>query len=139
MAHIDFRRPYCPDPLQFACWSYRSTADTIFLVLHSCLEHLDNKDTCIRPLLIVYSSTFDTIIPNNLISELRGRRISKSDKTEYRKKIECMAAWYKDNNLSINVSKMKELIIDLREWSEGHTPVCINDAEVEMVESVEFW
>eukprot|EP00061_Rhincodon_typus_P004823 g23504.t1 len=65
-------------------------------------------------------------------------QISDNDITEYRKKIECLAAWCKDNNLSINVSKMKELIIDFRKQSGGHTLVCINGAEVEMVESVRF-
>eukprot|EP00061_Rhincodon_typus_P018739 g48040.t1 len=40
----------------------RSTED-------SSLEHLNNKDTYVRLLLIVYSSTFNTIIPSRLISK----------------------------------------------------------------------
>eukprot|EP00061_Rhincodon_typus_P010609 g35035.t1 len=67
-----------------------------------------------------------------------GRRISNKDKTEYTKEIMCLAAWCKDNNLSINVSKMEELVIDFRKWSGGHAPVCIDGAEVETVEYVKF-
>eukprot|EP00061_Rhincodon_typus_P012713 g38615.t1 len=36
----------------------RSTMDAISLALHSSLEHMDNKDTYVRLLLIDYSSTF---------------------------------------------------------------------------------
>eukprot|EP00061_Rhincodon_typus_P011649 g36832.t1 len=35
-------------------------------------------------------------------------------------------------------SKRKELGIDFRKWRGGHVPVCINGAEVEMVESIKF-
>eukprot|EP00061_Rhincodon_typus_P017837 g46721.t1 len=65
-------------------------------------------------------------------------RISNNNKTEYRKEIECLAAWCKDNNLSINVSKMKELVIGFRKRSGGHAPLCINGPEVEMVKSIKF-
>eukprot|EP00061_Rhincodon_typus_P010497 g34837.t1 len=41
------------------------------LSLHSSLEHLVNKDTYIRLLLIDYSSAFNTIIPTKLFSKLR--------------------------------------------------------------------
>eukprot|EP00061_Rhincodon_typus_P016684 g45031.t1 len=37
--------------------------DATSLVLHSSLEHLENKDTYIRLLLIAYSPAFNTIIP----------------------------------------------------------------------------
>eukprot|EP00061_Rhincodon_typus_P014425 g41432.t1 len=65
-------------------------------------------------------------------------QISNNAETEHRKEIECIAAWCKDNNLSINVSKMKELIIDFRKRNGGHAPVCITGAEVEIVENVKF-
>eukprot|EP00061_Rhincodon_typus_P017956 g46908.t1 len=52
--------------------------------------------------------------------------------------INCNLAWCKDNNLSINYSKMKELVIDFRKQSAWYVSVCINGAEVEMVESVKF-
>eukprot|EP00061_Rhincodon_typus_P010368 g34604.t1 len=60
-----------------------------------------------------------------------------NNKTECRKEAVCLAAWCKDNNLSINF-KIKELVIDFRKQSGGHVPICINGAEVEMVESIKF-
>eukprot|EP00061_Rhincodon_typus_P012173 g37742.t1 len=54
----------------FAYRHNRPTEDAIPLALHSSLEHLDNKDTDIRLLLIDYSSSFNTIIPFRLISKL---------------------------------------------------------------------
>eukprot|EP00061_Rhincodon_typus_P008527 g31217.t1 len=44
MAHITSSLPTCLDSLQFAYQHTRSAADAISLVLHSSLEHLDNKD-----------------------------------------------------------------------------------------------
>eukprot|EP00061_Rhincodon_typus_P017177 g45754.t1 len=43
--------------------------EAISLALYSSLEHLDNKDTYVRLLLIDYS--FNTIIPSRLISKLQ--------------------------------------------------------------------
>eukprot|EP00061_Rhincodon_typus_P010128 g34179.t1 len=43
--------------------------EAISLALLLSLEHLDNKDTYIRLLLINYSSAFNTIIPSRLISK----------------------------------------------------------------------
>eukprot|EP00061_Rhincodon_typus_P014573 g41664.t1 len=62
--------------------------------------------------------------------------ISNNDETEYRREIECLVVWYKDNNLSLNVSKTKELIIDFGKKGEGHAPIYINRAEVEMVKTI---
>eukprot|EP00061_Rhincodon_typus_P015343 g42959.t1 len=112
-------------------------ADTISLGPHSSLEHLDNKDISIRLLLIDDSSAFNTIIPNKLNFKLRDLgQIANYDETEFRKEVECLAVWCKDNDLSIKDSKMKELTIDFRKRSGGHAPVCINGAEAEMVKSV---
>eukprot|EP00061_Rhincodon_typus_P000220 g10947.t1 len=71
MAHINSSLPPCLNPLQFACQCNRSTEDALSLAQHSPLEHLDNKDTYIRLLLVDNSSTFNTIIPSRLISKLR--------------------------------------------------------------------
>ena len=43
--------------------------------------------------------------------------------------------WSDDNNLSLNVSQMKEIVIDFRKRNGGHAPVYINANEVEMVKS----
>eukprot|EP00061_Rhincodon_typus_P003380 g19942.t1 len=78
MAHINSSFPTCLDPLQFAYRHNRSTEDAISLALHSSLEHLDNKDTYVRLLLVDYSSTFHTIIPSRLISKLHALGLSST-------------------------------------------------------------
>eukprot|EP00061_Rhincodon_typus_P007483 g29225.t1 len=46
-------------------------ADAISLAMHSSLEHLNNKLSYVRLLLIDFSSAFDTINPSRLISKLQ--------------------------------------------------------------------
>eukprot|EP00061_Rhincodon_typus_P018345 g47482.t1 len=51
---------------------FRATVDAISLVLHSSLEHLDNKDNYVRLLLIEGGAVGNIIIPSRLISKLRN-------------------------------------------------------------------
>jgi hypothetical protein len=44
--------------------------------------------------------------------------------------------WCQDNNLSFNVNKTKELMVDYRKWRAEH--IQIDRAVVEQVESVKF-
>eukprot|EP00061_Rhincodon_typus_P015860 g43777.t1 len=46
--------------------------------------------------------------------------------------------WYNENNLSLNVSKTKELIINFRKEGREHIPIYINRTEVERVKSIKF-
>ena len=46
--------------------------------------------------------------------------------------------WYQDNNLSLNISKTKELIVDYKKWRAEHAPIHIDRAVVERVESFKF-
>ena len=39
--------------------------------------------------------------------------------------------WCQDNNLSLNVSKTKEMIVDYRKWRAEHVPIHINRSVVE--------
>eukprot|EP00061_Rhincodon_typus_P016127 g44176.t1 len=213
MAHIKSSLPTCLDPLRFAYRRNRSIEDAISLALHSSVEHLDNKNTYFRLLLVDYSSALNTIIPpqtdlktltprswltisNWILSFMTHRsqsamvdnctsstitlnagapqrcilspllcslythdcvakfhmntiykfadntavvgRTSNNDESEYRKEMEGLVMSCNDNNLSLNVSKTKELIIDFRKkWGE-HAPIYINGAEVDRAESVKF-
>ena len=38
--------------------------------------------------------------------------ITNNDETAYREEVRDLAVWFQDNNLSLNVSKTKELIVD---------------------------
>ncbi|KAK3554110.1 hypothetical protein QTP70_019211 [Hemibagrus guttatus] len=44
--------------------------------------------------------------------------ISKNDKSAYREEVQRLTAWCKANNLSLNVEKMKEMVVDFRRGLE---------------------
>ena len=46
--------------------------------------------------------------------------------------------WLKDNNLSLNVIKTKEMIVDYRKWRTEHAAILIDEAVMEQVESFKF-
>ena len=64
--------------------------------------------------------------------------ITENDEKAYMEEVRDLAVWCQDNNLSLNVSKTKELIMDYRKrWAE-QAPININGAVVEWVESFKF-
>ncbi len=58
------------DPFQFAYRPNRSTENAISSVLHLSLAHLEKKNTYVRMLFVDFSSAFNTIIPQHLVSKL---------------------------------------------------------------------
>ncbi|KAL0200139.1 hypothetical protein M9458_003326, partial [Cirrhinus mrigala] len=65
--------------------------------------------------------------------------ISNNDETVYREKIKHLATWCTDNNLLLNTTKTKELIVDFRKGRRGsHEPIHINGMAVEPVSSFKF-
>lgn len=58
------------DPLQYAYRPNRSTSDAIAAALHYSLSHLENKDSYINMLFVVYSSAFNTVMPHRLTDKL---------------------------------------------------------------------
>ena len=64
--------------------------------------------------------------------------ITNNDETAYREEVRELAVWCQDNNLSLNVSKTKELIVDYRKMQAEQAPIIINGAVVERVESFKF-
>ena len=61
-----------------------------------------------------------------------------NDETAYRGEVRDLTMWWKDNNLSLNVSKTKEMIVDYRKKRTEPTPILIDVAVVEQVESFKF-
>ena len=55
-----------------------------------------------------------------------------------REEVRDLAVWCQDNNLSHNVSKTKELIVDYRKRRAEQAPIDIDRAVVERVESFKF-
>ena len=49
--------------------------------------------------------------------------ITDNDETAYRKEVRDLAVWCQGNNLSLNVSKTKELIVDYRKRQAEQAPI----------------
>eukprot|EP00061_Rhincodon_typus_P010304 g34495.t1 len=65
-------------------------------------------------------------------------QIPNNDEIKYRREIEGLVIWCSENNLSVNVSKTKELIIDFRKKGGEHAPTYVNRTEVERVKNIKF-
>ena len=64
--------------------------------------------------------------------------ITDYGETAYRENVRDLAVWCQDNNLSLNVIKAKEMIVDNRKRRTEHAPILIDGAVVEQVESFKF-
>ncbi|KAI3355190.1 hypothetical protein L3Q82_018046, partial [Scortum barcoo] len=65
--------------------------------------------------------------------------ITGDDETAYREEVRDLTSWCQDNNLHLNISKIKELIVDFRRRQrEEHAPLSINGTMVERVNSFRF-
>ena len=222
-AHITSILPPDLDPYQFAYRANRSTEDAIATALHSTLNHLEQKGTYARLLFVDYSSAFNTIIPDRLVSKLselgvsssicqwiknfltdRPQRvkmgshtssslnlstgspqgcvlspllyslytydctptrpyqpckpttpsgnyiikfaddttvvglISDGDESAYRAEVEELTGWCTDNNLALNTSKTKELVIDYRRKDNITPPLVISGEYVERAPNFRF-
>lgn len=58
------------NPHQFAYKANKSTEDAIALALHEALSHLESPGNYIRMLFIDYSSAFNTVFPELLVSKM---------------------------------------------------------------------
>jgi hypothetical protein len=63
--------------------------------------------------------------------------IPDNDETAYRK-VKDLAVRCQHNNISLNISKTKELIVDYRKWKAEHSPIYINRTVVERVAGFKF-
>ena len=61
--------------------------------------------------------------------------ITDNDETPYREVVRDLPVWHQDNNLSLNVIKTKEMIVDYRKRRTEHAHILIDGAAVEQVES----
>ena len=48
--------------------------------------------------------------------------ITNNDETAYMEEVRALAEWCQESNLSLNINKMKEQIVDFRETAEGARP-----------------
>ncbi|KAK3535116.1 hypothetical protein QTP70_004678 [Hemibagrus guttatus] len=64
--------------------------------------------------------------------------ISKNEESAYREEVQWLTAWCKANSLSLNVEKMKEMVVDFRRVQSDHSPLNINESNIEIVKSTKF-
>ncbi|KAK3513506.1 hypothetical protein QTP70_015492, partial [Hemibagrus guttatus] len=64
--------------------------------------------------------------------------ISKNDESANREEVQQLTAWCKDNNLSLNVDKTKEMVVDFRRAQSGHSTLFIDGSSVEIIKSTKF-
>ena len=65
--------------------------------------------------------------------------ITERDESAYRGEVDTLTTWCQINNLSLNISKTKEMIVDYRRrQEEEHAPLYINRAVVEKVSCFRF-
>ncbi|KAK0152183.1 RNA-directed DNA polymerase from mobile element jockey [Merluccius polli] len=214
---------YCPISLTptitkcleqlFAYRANRSTEDAIAIALHTALSHLEHRESYIRMLFIDFSSAFNTIIPDILVSKLSDLGlpplicswikdfltnqaqtvklgphlsstqtlntgspqgcvlspllynlytsdcrpahssntivkfaddttvvglISGGDESAYREEIVQLSVWFAVNNLALNTTKTKEIILDFRKHKTDPSPLTINGDLVERVRTFTF-
>ena len=61
--------------------------------------------------------------------------ITKNNDTAYREEVRSLAEWCQENNISLNVNKTKELIVDYRRQKREHAPILIDGAAVVRIKS----
>ncbi|KAK3505592.1 hypothetical protein QTP70_005236 [Hemibagrus guttatus] len=64
--------------------------------------------------------------------------ISKNDESAYREEVQRLTAWCEANNLSLNVDKTKEMVVDFRRAQSDHSPLFIDGSPLEIVKSTKF-
>ena len=53
----------------------------------------------------------------------------------YREEVRALGVWCQENNLSLNINKTKEIIVNFRKQQREHPPIHIDETAVEKVES----
>ena len=66
------------------------------------------------------------------------RPTTAGNEKAYREEDRDLSVWCLDNNFSLKISKVKELIVDYRKQRAKHAPIHINRAVEERVESFKF-
>ena len=61
------------------------------------------------------------------------------NETAYREEVRDVAVWCQDNNLSLDMIKPKEMIVDYKKRRAEHTHIHVNRAVMERVESLKFF
>uniref|UniRef100_A0A3B3HJX1 Reverse transcriptase domain-containing protein n=1 Tax=Oryzias latipes TaxID=8090 RepID=A0A3B3HJX1_ORYLA len=64
--------------------------------------------------------------------------INDNNETDYRKEVQHLVSWCNNNDLILNITKTKEIIVDFRRRSKNHQSLSIGTEMVERVTSFKF-
>ena len=64
--------------------------------------------------------------------------ITNNYETVYREEVRALGVWCQENNLTLNVNKTKEMIVDFRKQQREQPSIHIDGTTVEKVESFKF-
>jgi hypothetical protein len=64
--------------------------------------------------------------------------ITNNDETAYREEVRALGVWCQENDLTLNVNKTKEMIVDFRKQQREHPPIHIDGTVVERVVRSKF-
>ena len=79
-----------------------------------------------------------TPTPSSLLMTTVVGLITDNDETAYREEVRDLTVWGEDN-VSLNMSKTKDMIVVYRKRMTEHAPILIDGAVVEQVESFKFF
>ncbi len=63
---------------------------------------------------------------------------TKNNETTYRKEVSHLVEWCNTNNLELNVSKTKEIVVDFCKTNEDHIPLATKNRQGQQMDSYKF-
>ncbi|KAL0161079.1 hypothetical protein M9458_044804, partial [Cirrhinus mrigala] len=121
---------------------FRSAFNTI--IPQQLINKLNLQGCVLSPLLFMLLTHDCTakFSSNHIIKFADGTTvvglISNNGETPYREEVAQLVEWCGGNNLSLSVSKTKEVVMDFRRNSVDHPPLSIDSSAVERVSSTKF-
>jgi hypothetical protein len=64
--------------------------------------------------------------------------MTNNDETACREEVRALVEWCQENNLTFNINKTKELMVNFRKPQREHAPIHIDGTAVEKVDSFKF-
>ena len=62
--------------------------------------------------------------------------VSDTDESEYRHEVSSLVSWCDTNNLQLNASKTREMIVDFRKRKNPLAPIIVNGDSIERVDGL---
>ncbi|KAI5626796.1 gastrula zinc finger protein XlCGF28.1-like [Silurus asotus] len=161
MRHIKTQLPPCLDPMQFAyrpkslhgrCYPHNPPFETSVRPQSVWIGNSISSTTTLStgaPQGCVLSPLLFTLLTHDCVAMHSSNHIIKfaddtiveglmNDESAYREEVKRLTAWCGANNLSLNVDKRKEMVVDFRRAQSDQSPLIIDGSSVEITKSTKF-